>query len=349
MSRFLNLLKVVDGLAFRPVAFFTASLSWVGGCRKPSDLVAIIRPGGMGDLICLQMAMEELGLDPNQFFWVIEKRSAAWAEYVGLRNFVCYDRQLFGVVIRLAGRFRSVINSEQFFGLSQAFGCLLRRPGGQLVGFNTNRGARLADACVSYDPYDSHEVTEFSRLLGSFVPNKEECISARREPRPRRKPSDGTRVVCIAGLQSPSRKLDAAVWRRIINEWSPDSEGVQIVSAPIDRAFADELVAMSGVPLIKVDGPFKTVCELLAGAEEVLTLDGGMVHVASYFGIPTTAIFTSGREGKWAPLASRSKVLGVRELQCRPCTLFGQTPVCRNSFECQKIPSLRAAWDTAST
>jgi ADP-heptose:LPS heptosyltransferase len=66
-------------------------------------------------------------------------------------------------------------------------------------------------------------------------------------------------------------------------------------------------------------------------------MDGGPVHIASYYGTPARTIFTSGREGKWAPLAEGSEIVRTRDLWCQPCTLFGQTPPTRNALACHRL------------
>ena len=58
--------------------------------RRSDGRPLIVRPGGMGDLILLCVAAEDLGLDPRNFFWLIERRSRAWAQRRGL-DYCCYD------------------------------------------------------------------------------------------------------------------------------------------------------------------------------------------------------------------------------------------------------------------
>ena len=75
----------------------------------------------MGDLILAQVALEELGADPRSVDWLIERRSLPWALHVGLPH-RCYDHRLLRTLSATAGTRRSVIDSEQRFGLSQALG-----------------------------------------------------------------------------------------------------------------------------------------------------------------------------------------------------------------------------------
>jgi hypothetical protein len=82
-----SLLKSLDRVC-GPVACWIGSLLPRGAARAEKALV--VRPGGMGDLIGADIALEELGRDARDFLWLIEERSRPWAEYRGL-PFLCYD------------------------------------------------------------------------------------------------------------------------------------------------------------------------------------------------------------------------------------------------------------------
>jgi ADP-heptose:LPS heptosyltransferase len=84
-------------------------------------------------------------------------------------------------------------------------------------------------------------------------------------------------------------------------------------------------------------GNFSQLCDRIASSEEVLTIDSGFLHIASYYGVPTTGIFTSGRERKWASLARDSSIVRRNDLACQPCTWFGQVPVCAHNFACKDL------------
>ena len=79
------------------------------------------------------------------------------------------------------------------------------------------------------------------------------------------------------------------------------------------------------------------LCDLIRASEEVLTVDGGFLHIASYYGVPVTGLFTSGRDRKWAALSPGSRVVRRDDLPCRPCTWFGQVPHCTHNFVCKEL------------
>ena len=99
----------------------------------------LVRPGGMGDLILLQVALEELGEDPRAHMWLVERRSASWARLQGLPH-RCYDEGAAATLAAVAGRHRLVVNTEQRYGLAQAFARAAVTRGGRAAAFATNRG-----------------------------------------------------------------------------------------------------------------------------------------------------------------------------------------------------------------
>jgi len=287
----------------------------------------------MGDLIVLCIAAEQIGCDPKEFFWVIERRSKVWAKHLGL-DYMCYDEGLLDRHWRIAGRFTVVINSEQYFGLSQATALLACGGGAQPVCFDTNRAAAWAGRRVAYDPDRAHEAREFQRLLL-------EALGRRAETPPetlrgRSRPATERPLVGLGGLQAESRAFSEEDWARFIGAWAR-SGAFHIASSETDRAMARRLAARFPDQAGLFEGGFDALCDLISRSEEVLTVDGGFLHIASYYGVPVTGVFTSGRENKWAPLAPASRMVRRADLACQPCTWFGQVPPCAHHFACKEV------------
>jgi hypothetical protein len=169
--------------------------------RKLHPLKLVIRPGGMGDLICADIALQELGLRAQDFLWLIEKRSRLWAEYRRL-SFLCYDEHPQRVLEQIWRRHSLVINTEQLFGLAQGCALLAKAPSGHLACFETTRGACRAQIVVPYDWQDAHETLEFARLFAASLDLPQPA--RHRPPRSRLQPTAGPPLVVVAGCQSPS-------------------------------------------------------------------------------------------------------------------------------------------------
>jgi heptosyltransferase-2 len=311
--------------------------SWLPKVQRklyPSPLV--LRPGGMGDLICAEIALGDLGLKAEDFLWLIEKRSRPWAEYRGLA-FRCYDQQPLRVVGEIWRRHSLVINTEQLFGLAQACGLWAKASGGRLACFETNRGANRAQIIVPYDWKDAHETREFARLFAAALDLP--APTGGSLPRSRVQPANGPPLVVVAGRESPSRAIGLERWTRLVKFWHRDRPFL-IAASPADGIFADELARRFDGLATRFEGDFPQLCQAMAQSPEILTLDGGPVHIASFFGVPTVAVFTSGRAEKWAPLARGSRVIRRHDLSCQPCTKFGQVPPCPIQYECLELRKL---------
>ena len=81
-------LKKMDGALWPGAVAAAKAGAFLWRARRQDPRLLIVRPGGMGDLILLCVAAENLGWDPRCFFWVIERRSSAWARHLGLDH-VC--------------------------------------------------------------------------------------------------------------------------------------------------------------------------------------------------------------------------------------------------------------------
>jgi len=307
--------------------------------RETSEKVLILRPGGLGDLICADMALVELGLDSRHFTWLIETRSRPWAEYRDLPH-LCYDAEPMKTLRQVRNRYALVINTEQYFGLAEAYALLARAKKGRLVSFATNRGSRWSDETVSYDWRDEHETIAFTRLFAQAL--ERPWIEKSRKLRPRLHPADAPPLVLIAGRQSPSRYLSLESWTALLEAWH-QGRLFLVGASPEDAGFADEIVRHFPGLARRFDGSFSELCEQIAHSEEIFTMDGGALHIASYFGVSTLALFTSGRDRKWLPLGRGSRLIRRNDLACQPCTRFGQVPPCPNSYACLQLAKLEPA------
>jgi len=332
-----SFLKGLDAILYSEACLLSSHLP------KPARALAgkplILRPGGLGDLICADIALQELALDARDFNWLIERRAQPWAVYRGLPH-LCYEEQPLKTMKKVWTRYDLVINSEQLYGLGEAYALLSLAPGGRLVSFETNRGAPWSAITVPYDWRDRHETLEFTRLFASALNLPE--MDRMRLPRKRLHPASGPPMVLIAGRQNRSRRLSFDAWSALIMKWHQKRRFL-IGAAPEDADFAAQLARRFGSLAVRFEGSFDDLCEKIARSEEILTMDGGAMHIASFFGIPTLAFFTSGRDRKWHPLGEGSRILRRHDLACQPCAKFGQVPPCHHAYACLKLDSVKPA------
>jgi ADP-heptose:LPS heptosyltransferase len=328
-----SLLKRFDWMV-SPAACYIAAFFPKG--RASSEKTLVVRPGGMGDLICADIALQELGRDARDFSWVIETRSRPWAAFRGLPH-VCYDEKPREALARVAGRFSLVINTEQRFGLAEAYSLACRAKRARVASFTTNRGSSWSNEKVSYDWKDRHETVEFARLFAASLNLPE--VASPRVPRPRAVPPSAPPLVMIAGRESPSRRMSLDAWASLISPWHR-GRSFLIGGSPGDAEFTRELAARFDGLASPFTGAFDGLCRQISRSEEIFTMDGGAVHIASFFGVPTLALFTSGRDRKWHPLGEGSRILRRHDLSCQPCTKFGQVPPCPYGYACLKLEEI---------
>lgn len=323
------LLKKLDFILSALIIPFAFLGSLIFSIRKEKKQTLIIRPGGMGDLIVLTNAIKRAGRDLDSYFWLIEKRSEVWAKYLKL-SYACYDDSVISTVLMVAGAFKNVINTEQLFGLSNVYSILCKRYKGNLTSFNTNRYSYFSTTTVPYDHLNSHELTEFSKILGLEMGDL--LIDADNKNR------EDYSVLWVSGKGVTSRDFELSFFSELIKQKL--TKKLFIIASPTDKLFAQQLVQNSLNDTSEInlfEGSFTELCKLLSRSKELITIDGGPVHIGSYFGIVTKSVFTAGVLKKWHPLTKGSIIYYVDYLSCSPCTRFGQVPPCTNNFKCKKI------------
>lgn len=329
-----TLLKTLDRFLYAGAC--TAAALAPKPARAPAGRPLILRPGGLGDVVCADIALQNLGLDARDFNWLIEERSRPWALYRGLPH-LCHEQHL-AAARKTYGRYGLVINAEQHYGLAQAAALLARARGGCLVAFETNRGALWTDRSVPYDWAERHETQEFARLFAAALDLPD--VTGPPRLRARSRAGDGPPLVMIAGRQSRSRRLELETWAGLVGKWHRRRPFL-IAASPADDPFAAELAGRFRGLATRFAGGFEALCGQIARAEELFTVDGGGVHLASFFGVPTLAVFTSGRDRKWAPLAQGSRIVRRNDLPCQPCTKFGQVPACAHRYACLDVAGVK--------
>ena len=294
--------------------------------RRRTESPVIIRPGGMGDLICVHMAMEHLGIDPQSYTWVVETRSMPWVSLMDLPHRIISPRLALAVA-----KYRHVVNSEQHYGASQIIAIAMAGRGRNVTSLSTVRGSYTATNIVPYSPIRTHEMKSFVNLLRA-AHNLDD--DGRDIARTRTTANTGQLVVALGGGHAESRSLDVDQWEEVIKKWT-DGKDFVMIAGPVETPMAQELEHRFGGRAVLRTGNFGENCGVIAGAHRVLTMDGGLTHVASYHGVPTDTLFTSGQDDLWAPLAKGSRVFADRSIECRPCTMFGFTPRCPVGHLCK--------------
>ena len=302
-------LKRIDPLSRLIPAYFIKG-------RRPASAekaVAVLRPGGLGDLVLLSRAAIELRIDLQKLHWICERRNAPWARYMGLPH-SCYDSfHSLRELVSGRGCFQCVINSEQTFGLSALYSARLCAAGGSHVGFSSNRRADLYSTSVPYSER-SHELALFKTL---FAESAAAALCSDSVPPLVAAPPKhrGLAVVALAGLQVPGKRLSVALWQRLIHSAEERFAQVRLLGSPADVAFAKHLSGSGRTENLVGQLSFERVIEEIRSAERLISVDSGLVHVADFFGVPSSVYFPSGNPEKWSPLSTNSCIYQEREVE----------------------------------
>lgn len=305
------MLKFIDPLS----AFVPRIVRRFVGLTGRPNLGCIIRPGGLGDLVILTQAALRLNIDIWRLVWIVEKRNKPWCELLKL-PFIAYD-ELSGV--RLAARSREgfswVIDTEQSHGLSAIFAARLTPHSGSIIGFSSSRGAHLYNHRVQRNPMPVHEIEQFSKLLqeaGAIVQFPKFDVGPLWQPEELNVSRGNHVVLVLGGRQSATRAISVNTWVKLAQLAREFSDDIYLVGHPADTKFGVELFV--NAPWIKsnlvgrID--FTQVVRLIKSATRVIGVDSGLIHVASFFDIQTTALFVDEvNRQRWSPLAKGSESL----------------------------------------
>ena len=338
------LIRGLDAILYPEACLITSHLPRPARALAGKPLV--LRPGGQGNLVCADIALQEMGLDSRDFNWLIDRSAKPWAVYRGMAH-LCHDERPLAATDKIWDRYSLVINSEQFYGLTEAYALLSRAEGSRLVSFETSRGASWSDVTVPYDWADRHETLEFGRLFASALELPD--VTGPRGLRKRSVPANAAPLVLVTGLSTRSRRLPLGDWAALVTKWHRNRPFVIAATGGEDNDFVGQLVNLFPGLATHFKGTFEQMCDQISKSEEILAMEGSGVQIASFFGVPTLAIFTSGRDRKWHPLGEGSRVLRRQDLPCQPCNKFGRVPHCPNHYACHKLEDIEPVPAFSST
>ena len=266
--------------------------------------------------------------------------AALLAHHPAVRTVIAYDKRGadrgLGGFLRLARRLRAGGYETAFLaqGSLRSAGLALVAGIGARIGFATSSGAWLYTRRVPYRD-DLHHA---ARLLQLARPNGREATPD--ELRPSLAPGDAERVAVDALLReqgiAPGDALVAlapgSVWGTKRWPYYPELAAtlasiahVVVVGSASDSPLAAE-IRRAAPDAVDATGRLSLLAsaELLRRCALLVTNDSAPEHLASAMETPTVALFgpTVPAFG-FGPLATRSAVLGLDDLACRPCDRHG--------------------------
>lgn len=103
------------------------------------------------------------------------------------------------------------------------------------------------------------------------------------------------------------------------------------------RVFANELCGKEMVFNLAGHLPLEQLPALLAKSKLVVSIDTGVMHMASALGSKLIAIHGPTSPLRWGPLNANAKVIMLEKLNCSPCLHLGFEYYCENNYCMQNI------------
>lgn len=164
------------------------------------------------------------------------------------------------------------------------------------------------------------------------------------------KPSSGQRRIAIHPLaQHATKQWPAERFIEVANRLGAEGWVVHWIGSPAERDLLERFRKATRTPSFSLAdiGHLRRLGAVLARMDVALTGDSGPMHLAVAAGCPVVAIFGSTHPLLgFSPLGPCDKVVGMEELNCRPCHLHGRPACPKGHFRCMNDIGTDRVMDT---
>ena len=337
----IHILKKIDQLVGRLIAFFPKTSGTQYPIKTNIRKVLFIRPGGIGDATLLIPAICILKKKlPYVLISVLaEKRNAAVFYMCPIiSELFLYDKpkELLKVI---RSEFDVVIDTEQWHLMSAV---VARMEGSAVsIGFATNERKRLFTHLVPYS-HDDYEGDSFFHLLEPLgVVAENGVLSDLITPDEaikkavlllgdfEKKPF----VAIFPGSSVPEKRWDVSKFVMLTKVLNQVGFPVIVIGSALEKATGEVISYNNDVLNIAGKTSLLETAAVINKALVLISGDSGVLHIAAGLGRPTVSLFGPSNVKKWAPRGGRHIVIS-KDLECSPCSKFGYTPKCPINAKC---------------
>lgn len=145
-------------------------------------------------------------------------------------------------------------------------------------------------------------------------------------------------VAVVIGGQHATKMIPT---QKLIELCKKLAEPIVLLGGPEDASRADKIVEAVGAKVFNACGKFKLdeSASLVQQANWIITHDTGLMHIAAAFKKRIVSVWgnTVPELGMYPYLAdSKSKIVEVKELSCRPCSKIGFAKCPKTHFKCME-------------
>lgn len=312
--------------------------------------ILVIQTAFIGDAILASSVLEKLHLFyPQARLTILVRKGneALYTEHPFLQEVLVWNKkegkykslmQLLKVIRNR--RFDTVINLHRFAssGFLTAFS---KAP--YTSGYNKNPFSFLFNHKSPHKIGDGrHEVERYNDLI--------ESITDKTVAKPKLYPSFKQFTKIEPYVQQPfvcmapssvwfTKQLPREKWIELCNT-VPSNKTIYLLGGPGDKDLCEEIKTKSTHASIRIlAGELSLLesCELMKHAAMNYVNDSGPLHLASSGNAPVTAFFCSTVPAYgFFPLSTKSEVIEVKDLYCKPCGLHGYKTCPEGHFRCGK-------------
>jgi len=219
----------------------------------------------------------------------------------------------------------------------------------ETLGFDVNPLSRLFSHRVPYVLSATGTLHEVDRNLAvvAGLTGRTARVLPRLYPRPAdfaRVRTDGPYVTISPASVWLTKQYPPERWTAVIDRIDP-RVAVYLMGALADAPLCERIRSQAGRPGVEVVAgtlSFLESAALMKGASMNYVNDSAPQHLAAAVDAPVTAVFCSTVPAfGFGPLSTRSRVVEVQGLPCRPCGVHGRRRCPERHFACADIPADR--------
>jgi lipopolysaccharide heptosyltransferase II len=312
--------------------------------------ILVIQTAFIGDAILASSVLEKLhSFFPQAKLTILVRKGneSLYKEHPFLYQTLIWDKQngkyksLFKLlkVIRRQ-KFDTVINLHRF-GSSGFLTAFSKAP--YTAGYNKNPFSFLFNHKSPHKIGDGrHEIERYNDLIAPITNNS--------VAKPKLYPTFKQFTKIESYVQQPfvcmapssvwfTKQLPKEKWIELCNT-IPSNKTIYLLGGPGDKTLCGEIKTTSTHASIQVlAGELSLLesCELMKHASMNYVNDSGPLHLASSVNAPVTAFFCSTVPSYgFFPLSTKSEIIEVKDLACKPCGLHGYKACPLGHFKCGK-------------